>query len=136
MLGVSVPVAVRVTVAVPVVVTVAVAGGQSVTVVAATAVLLLVLVSGIALLGFTVARLTNGEMLVHGLLTSTMIVIVALLFGGRLPPEQAMMLPGAGAPQVNPLVPEAFSRVTPGGRMSSTVTGTAGVPPALPTVMV
>jgi hypothetical protein len=79
--------------------------------------------------------LTNGEIVVHGWLTSTMIVIVAVLFPGRLPPEQAMTFPGAGAPQVNPFVPEELSRVTPAGRRSSTVTGTDGVPPALPTVM-
>jgi hypothetical protein len=136
MLGVLVIVAVRLAVAVAVEVTVTVAAGQSVTVVVATAVLFAVLLSGIVLLGFTVARLTNGERLVHGVLTSTMTVIVALLFGGRLPPEQAMTLPGVGAPQVNPLVPDAFSRVTPGGRTSVTATGTAGVPPAFPTVMV
>ena len=136
MVGVLVLVAVRVTVAVLVVVTVAVAAGQSETTVEAKAVLFAVLLSLIVLAGFTRAWFTNGERLVHGLLTSTMIVIVALLFGGMLPPEQAITLPGPAEPQVNPLVPDALSKVTPGGRMSSTVTGTAGVPPALPTVMV
>lgn len=134
--GVLVFVAVRVTVAVLVVVTVAVAAGQSRTVVAAVATLFPLLLSTIDPSGFTRAVLTNGERFVHGVLTRTISVIVALLFGGRLPPEQAMTLPGAGEPQVNPLVPDALSSVTPSGRLSCTVTGTAGVPPALPTVMV
>ena len=114
-----------------------VAGGQPRTVVCDVAVLLLKLLSLIESVGFTIAVLTNGERLVHGELTSTMSVIVALLLAGRLPPEQAMTLLGtAGSPQVNPLVPEELSSVMPGGRLSCTVTGKAAVPPALPTVMV